>query len=163
MSATYSPAARRGRSAAPAASRDGVDPYLRSRVMTAPPEQLQLMLFDGAIRFAERGRAALEAREYEASYEAIRRARRIVEELALGLRPDADPDLAGRLAQLYDFTFRRLVTANLERDVEALDDALLILRHQRETWTLFLKQMTRPGTAGTTPAADATERLSLSA
>ena len=35
--------------------------YLRMRVMTATPEQLQMMLYDGAIRFAEQGRAALEA------------------------------------------------------------------------------------------------------
>lgn len=141
-----------------------VDPYLRSRVMTAPPEQLQLMLFDGAIRFAERGKAALIERDYEASYEAIRRARRIVEELALGLRPEGNEELAGRLGQLYDFTFRRLVAANLDRDPSALDDALLILRHQRETWAMFLKKLETDVVPAATPInAAPTERLSLSA
>ena len=36
--------------------------YLRTKVLTATPEQLQLMLFDGAIRFAEQAKPALAAR-----------------------------------------------------------------------------------------------------
>ncbi|UCG17857.1 MAG: flagellar protein FliS, partial [Phycisphaerales bacterium] len=41
--------------------------YLRNAVMTATPEQLHLMLYDGAIRFTLQARDAIEARDYEGS------------------------------------------------------------------------------------------------
>ena len=51
--------------------------YLKNTVMTASPEQLQLMLYDGAIRFATRGRDALSRKDYEGAYNSLERAQRI--------------------------------------------------------------------------------------
>ena len=50
------------------------NPYLRDAVMTASPEQLQLMLYDGCIRFALQARDAIEKKDYETSYEKLTRA-----------------------------------------------------------------------------------------
>ena len=47
--------------------------YLRTKVLTATPEQLQLMLYDGAIRFAEQAKVALLNKNYEESYRLISR------------------------------------------------------------------------------------------
>jgi flagellar biosynthetic protein FliS len=44
------------------------NPYLRDAVLTATPEQLQLMLYDGCIRFALQARDAIEKTDYETSY-----------------------------------------------------------------------------------------------
>ena len=52
--------------------------YLRTRVMTATPEQLQMMLYDGAIRFAEQAKAALVAEDFEKSYQSIARVQKSV-------------------------------------------------------------------------------------
>ena len=41
--------------------------YLKTKVMTASPEQLQLMLYDGAIRFCEQARSAIEEKQIEQS------------------------------------------------------------------------------------------------
>jgi len=54
--------------------------YLRTRVMTATPEQLQMMLYDGAIRFAEQARVALQERNFEKSYNSISRVQKILVE-----------------------------------------------------------------------------------
>lgn len=115
--------------------------YLRTRVMTATPEQLQMMLFDGAIRFAEQGRAALAAKNWEQSYASIGRAQKIIAELTSGLRHDVDPDLCGKLAALYNFAYRKLVEANVQHAVEAIDEALDVLKYQRETWALLLDKL----------------------
>lgn len=115
--------------------------YLRTKVFTATPEQLQLMLYDGAIRFAEQGKAALQQKNYEASFNALSRAQKIIAELQCGLRPDLAPELCGKLSALYTFVFRKLVEANIERRLDAVDDALNILRYQRETWVLLLDQL----------------------
>ncbi len=114
--------------------------YLKNAVMTASPEQLHLMLYDGAIRFATRGREAIEAKDREAAFNSLDRAQRIVLEMTAGINRDINPELADRMVSLYNFIYRRLVDANLEQDTGAVDDALRILRYQRETWVMLMKK-----------------------
>lgn len=128
--------------------------YLRNSVLTASPEQLQLMLLDGAVRFALRGREAVERKDYEASFNALERAQRIVIELINGMNREVNPPLVEQMIALYNFIFRRLVDGNLDRDVKAIDDALRILRHQRETWALLIEKIAREtGSPPRPPAA----------
>lgn len=115
--------------------------YLRTKVLTATPEQLQLMLYDGAIRFADQARAALEQKNYESSYTLISKVQKIVLELTATLKHDVSPDLCSKLAGLYNFVYRRLVDANVQHELQALDDALQVLKYQRETWALLLQQL----------------------
>lgn len=135
-------------SATPHASRE----YLKSAVMTASPEQLQLMLLDGAIRFASRGREAIAAGDIQGAFNALDRAQRIVVELIQGMNREVNPTLVDQMAALYEFIFRRLIDANVHRDLAAVDDALRILRHQRETWALLIQKISReaPGAADAT-------------
>jgi len=134
--------------------------YLRSAVMTAAPEQLHLMLIDGAIRFALRGKDALERKDYEAAFNAIERAQRIVLELHSGLKRDVNPDLVDQMASLYNFMYRRLVDANLQHETQGIDDAVRILRHHRETWTLLIDKI---GRAQAEPAVGSSEPLTVQA
>ncbi len=105
--------------------------------MTARPEQLQLMLYDGAIRFASQAREAIEKREIENSFNLLTRAQNIVREMENGLRHEVAPEICSQMASLYRFVFGRLVDANVNKDVQAVDDALKVLRHQRETWAIL--------------------------
>src|ERR1051326_5956322 len=100
--------------------------YLKTKVMTASPEMLTLMLWDGAIRFAEQGKDAIVRKEIENSYKALVRAQRIITELTSNLRHEVNPDLCGKLAGLYNFIYRRLVDANIQKDPKLVDDALEI-------------------------------------
>jgi flagellar protein FliS len=115
--------------------------YLRTRVMTATPELLQMMLYDGAIRFAEQAKAALEAEDYEKSYQSIARVQKILTEMSCGLKPDVLPELCEKLSALYSYVYRRLIDANVQHDVAALDEAIGLLRYQRETWSMLLDQL----------------------
>ena len=115
----------------------GDNPYLRNAVMTARPEQLQLMLYDGAIRFASQAREAIEKKEIENSFNLLTRAQNIVREMENGLRHEVAPEICAQMASLYRFVFSRLVDANVNKDVQAVDDALKVLRHQRETWAIL--------------------------
>ncbi|MEK6674603.1 MAG: flagellar export chaperone FliS [Planctomycetota bacterium] len=117
------------------------NPYLREAVMTATPEQLQLMLYDGAIRFASQARDAIVTKNYETSCDRLVRAQNIVLEMQTGLRHDVNPELCGRVASVYAFLYRKLVDANLNRDVQAIDDAMRILRIERETWHLLIERV----------------------
>ncbi len=115
--------------------------YLRMKVMTATPEQLQLMLYDGAIRFCEQARVALEKKDFSESFDLLTRAQRIMAELLSSLRFDVLPELCRRMSSLYNFVYRKLIEANTEHSLESLDEALRILRYQRETWALLLDQL----------------------
>lgn len=122
-------------------SSDASHQYLKNAVLTATPEQLQLMLYDGAIRFATQGREALAANNRAAAFEGLDRAQQIVLELSNGVNREVNPQLADRMLALYDFIFRRLVDANINQDLQAVDEALRILRHQRETWVLLMEKL----------------------
>ena len=115
--------------------------YLRAKVLTATPEQLQLMLYDGAIRFAEQGKLALQKKDFEASFNGISRAQKIIAELSGSLKHDLAPELCGKLASLYSFVYRKLIEANIDHKIGSLDEALNILRFQRETWAMLLDQL----------------------
>ncbi|HEV7302033.1 MAG TPA: flagellar export chaperone FliS [Tepidisphaeraceae bacterium] len=115
--------------------------YLKTRVMTATPEQLQLMLYDGAVRFAEQGRAALIAKQFEQSYNSIGRVQRILTELTCSLKRDVSPELCDRLRGLYTYAYKKLIEANTEHTVEPLDEVIELLKYQRETWAMLLEQL----------------------
>ena len=105
------------------------------------PEQLQLILYDGAIRFAERAKAAVLENDYEKSYDGVSKAQKIIVELLNGLRKEIAPEICDRQSALYTFVYRRLMEGNLEKDPTKIEEALEILRHQRETWVMLMKKL----------------------
>jgi flagellar protein FliS len=127
---------------------DKTSAYLKTQILTARPEQLTLMLFDAALRFAGKARQSLQEKNYEGSFEALARAEQIVIELLNGLRPEADPELCRRQASLYLFVYSRLVEANMTRKIEPLDDAARVLGTLRETWLLLMEKLQAEGAAG---------------
>jgi flagellar protein FliS len=131
--------------------------YLKTKVFTATPEQLQLMLYDGAIRFGEQAKVALEQKNYEQSYTMISKVQKIITEMSSSLRHKIDPDLCGKMAALYNYVYLKLVEANIEHKVDSLAEALNILRYQRETWAMLLQQL------GQSKAAAAATKLDMPA
>ncbi len=117
------------------------DAYLRNAVMTATPEQLQLMLYDGAIRFSSQGADAIEQDDYEASFETLSRAQKIVLELRAGIRREVNPELCEQMTQLYHYIYQRLVDGSINRDAETIREAVKLLEYQRETWVLLLERI----------------------
>ena len=115
--------------------------YLKNVVMSASPEQLHLMLYDGAIRFALQAKDAMEAGKIEETHNLLSRAQRILLEMQNGLRPEVDPVLCERMGALYTFCYLKLVNANVNKDVSDIEDALQVLRFQRETWATLCDRL----------------------
>ncbi len=126
--------------------------YLRDAILTATPEQLQLMLYDGAIRFARQGRDALVAKDYETSFEKLARAQAVLSEMEQGLRPEVNRDLCERMASIYGFLYRKLVDASVNRNPQAIDDALKVLYIERDTWVMLINKINQ-ARAETTPVS----------
>ena len=115
--------------------------YLKTKVLTASPTQLQLMLYEGAIRFCEQARPAMENKEIEKSYHLIRKAEKIVMELSNSMRDEYAPEACANLRKLYMYCYDRLVKANLEKKPEPLDEALEVMRHMRESWLMLMEKI----------------------
>lgn len=115
--------------------------YLRTRVLTASPEELRLMLLDGAIKFAVQGRDGLVSRDYERVYDGFSQCRAILVELICGIRDEIDPELGGRVRALYSFIYNELINASFEKDLERADRVVELLQYERETWSLLVAKL----------------------
>jgi flagellar protein FliS len=126
----------------------GPNPYLKTRIMTASPEELRLLLYDGAIKFCRQAKDALAAKDFDASFNAVMRAQKIVLELSTSLNDKAAPELCSRLSALYTYIYRKLVDANMSREPGGVDEPLKLLEFERETWRMLMEQTARQGRAG---------------
>ena len=115
--------------------------YLRTKVLTATPEQLQLMLYDGAIRFAEQAKLAIQQKNFQQSYTLLTKVQNIVTQMVASLRHDVYPELCGKLASLYTYALRQVIKASTSRKVGPLEEAIDVLKYQRETWALLLEKL----------------------
>lgn len=114
--------------------------YLRTKVLTASPEELRLMLLDGAVKFLRQGRDGLERKDHEAAYDGFSKCRNIVLELINSVRPEVAPELCSRVTGLYTFIYTRLVEAGFERDIAKTDKIIEMLEYERETWMLTMQK-----------------------
>ena len=115
--------------------------YLRTRVMTATPEQLQLMLYDGAIRFCEQAKPGLEAKNHELVFTNITKAQNIIAEMLSSMKPQLYPELCDKLSAVYRYVYKRLIETTTEHKLQALQEAIDLLRFQRDTWAIMLEQV----------------------
>lgn len=117
--------------------------YLATKVLTATPAELRLMLLDGAIRFGQSGRDGLANANFEAAFNGFTRCRAIIVELLTTMKADPnDPTLVGRLQALYGYMISRLLTASHEKNVAAADEVINLLKYERETWIMLMDQLT---------------------
>src|SRR5205085_10377507 len=119
--------------------------YLESKVLTATPQRLHLMLIEGAIRFGRQAEEALRSGEAVSADARLLRMIDIVGELLAAVR-ETKTELNGRLADVYWFVFRRVTEAKINSDAVALAEALRILELERQTWQLVCEKF--GGSAG---------------
>lgn len=115
--------------------------YRQTAIQTAPPEQLVVMLYDGAVRFLEQAKTALQ--EGKDASEPLNRAQDIVVELSASLNRSAG-EVAGNLARLYDFWLHWLLMAQIHRDPAKVDEVLGMARELREAWGTIAQQRKAP-------------------
>ena len=111
------------------------NPYnkmLEDQVMTATKEELTLMLYEGGIKFLNQAIIALEKEDFLKANQLIVRVEDIVREFQITL--DHSYPIAEQLDPLYDYMHRRLVEANMSKDIEIVKEILGMFREFRDTW-----------------------------
>jgi flagellar protein FliS len=107
--------------------------YRDSAILTAPPERLVVMLYDGANRFLIQAATAMRAGDLTQTNDRLRRAEAIVQELRGTLDMSAG-EVAVNLESIYSFCQRLLLQARLKQDASKIEHVAKLLRELRDAW-----------------------------
>lgn len=108
--------------------------YLETTVATAEPLELTRLLYRAGIDSARKAAAAIRAGDVSARTRQIVRGQQIIAELATSLDPEKAPDLALRLAQVYEYVLFLMQKANFEQNATPLDEATSLLETILSGW-----------------------------
>jgi len=112
--------------------------YKNQQIMTASPEELTLMLYNGAIRFTNESIVALERGDFPKAHAANMRAQDIVREFMATL--DMNFELSKNWLAVYDYIEYSLIQGNVKKDKTLLENARAILVDMRDTWAEAIKK-----------------------
>ena len=119
------------RSAISAYRKVGID----AAVEVADPYRLVLLLFSGAQAAIGNARAAMQQQQIAAKGEAISKAIDIIGNgLKVSLDLEKGGEIAERLDALYDYLVLRLLRANLDNDLGALEEVAGLLEEIHGAW-----------------------------
>lgn len=111
---------------------NGYSQYNNSKIMTASPAQLTLMLYEGAIKFCNIAIVAIENNDIVKAHTNIRKVENIISEFRATL--NFKYPVAKDFENVYVYLYDRLVQANIHKDKEILEEVLGHLRTMRDTW-----------------------------
>ncbi|WP_085908714.1 flagellar export chaperone FliS [Kiloniella majae] len=109
--------------------------------MNVSPMKAVIMLYEGVIRLVSEARRADEDQDYEARFNAISKASKII----IGLQGQLDFENGGEISpmlhQFYDDLFMRMMQMNSRNSGPIFDDVLESLTRMKQTWVLVDEKM----------------------
>jgi len=112
----------------------GQNAYKKASVTTKDQCTLILMLYDGAIRFLKIAMTKIDEEDVEGAHQQLIKAKNIVGELMVSLKPDGTGDLGNGLKSLYTYMYNRLIDANIQKEKEPIIEVIQLLSEIREGW-----------------------------
>lgn len=111
--------------------------YKDSKILTATPAELTLMLYEGAIKFCNIAIIAIEKNDIQKANLNIIKAENIITEFRNTL--DFKYPVSKDFDLVYDYIYSRLIEANIKKDKDILEEALSYIREMRDTWKEVIK------------------------
>lgn len=115
----------------------GYAAYANSKIMTATPAELTLMLYEGAIKFCNIAIMGIEEKDIEKTHNNIKKVENIITEFQVTL--DHKYPVADDFDNVYKYLKDRLLEANVKKDKDILEEVLGNLRTMRDTWKEVMK------------------------
>lgn len=119
--------------------------YNNSKVLTATPAELTLMLYEGAVKFCNMAILAVEQKDVEKAHINIVKTEKIIDHFRITL--DMKYPVAQDFERVYSYLSQRLVQANITKDKEILEEVCGHLRTMRDTWKEVMKINKEKGNA----------------
>lgn len=127
------------------AVQNGYAAYQNSKIMTASPAELTLMLYDGAIKFCNIAITGIEDNSIVRTHKNIIKVENIIQEFQATLNHKYP--VAKDFDNVYTYLLQRLEEANFKKDKEILEEVLTHLRSMRDTWKEVMRLAQSGGTA----------------
>lgn len=113
---------------------NALNAYQQNSVNTASREKLLLMLYEGLVKFIRQGIAGIEEKNIEKSNTNFVKAQNIIREFMVTLNVELGGEMAKSLMTLYDYMHRRLIEANIKKDVETAEEVLGFAEELKQTF-----------------------------
>lgn len=110
-------------------------------IVDADPHKLIQMLFAGALDSIAAAKGCIERDDVAGKGAAIGKAIDIVGGLADSVNTEVAGELSGNLSSLYDFVTRCLSAANLNNDINQLNQATNVLKELQAGWNEIRPQV----------------------
>lgn len=117
--------------------------YKNSKILTASPAELTLMLYEGAIKFCNIAIEACKEKDIEKAHIHIVKIERIIDHLRITL--DMKYPVAKDFEMIYSYLTDRLIEANMSKDAEILEEVNTHLRSVRDNWKEVMKVAAQKG------------------
>jgi len=126
---------------------------VESGVTAADPHKLISMLYQGALLAIANAKNGILRKDIAAKGKAISHAILIIDSgLNASLNKEVGGPLALNLSALYDYMSTRLLVANMNNDLAALDEVSRLLTDLKEAWESIRQPATAPAAASAQPA-----------
>ncbi|MFV0440154.1 MAG: flagellar export chaperone FliS [Lachnospirales bacterium] len=113
--------------------------YANNSIATANKFELTLMLYEGAVRFCNQSKIAIENKNYQEANRLLQRVQDIIRELQITLVRETE--VAENMYSLYEYIYSLLIEANMRKDIEKLNEATELIRGFRDMWKDGMKSM----------------------
>lgn len=110
--------------------------YLETKILTASPEELTLIVFDVLIMSSTKAveRLAVNAADVQGIHDELRRAQRALALLMGSLNFEIGGELATNLFRVYEYWHHELVLANMQKSAQRVERLLPDFKEYRQTW-----------------------------
>ncbi|MBU2702562.1 flagellar protein FliS [Sporomusaceae bacterium BoRhaA] len=113
--------------------------YKRQQIMTASPEELTLMLYNGAIRFVTESMIAIDKKDIEKAHSANMRAQNIMREFMVTM--DMKQEISKNWLLIDEYILHCLIQGNMKKEKDQLEEAKRWLVEFRDAWVQAMKKV----------------------
>ena len=113
---------------------NGFQSYQKTNVLTADPKRLVLMCYEGAIENLKIAKNRYVEKDYEGKCAVVKKTQDIIDELLCSLDFEKGGSIAGNLESLYNYISRRILYADVNKDVGAIDEVIGMLSELKSAW-----------------------------
>lgn len=119
--------------------------YNNNKVLTASPAELTLMLYDGMIKFCNIAEVAIEQKDVQKAHTNIMKVQHIIDYLRQTL--DMKYEVAQDFERIYEYLSKRLIQANIKKDIVILKEVNEHIHSVRDTWKEVMQMNRTKGNA----------------
>jgi flagellar protein FliS len=113
---------------------NGIQNYRRTSILTADRTKLVLMCYEAAIEHLKMGKERYLQKDFEGKAKDFMKTQDIINELLCSLDFEKGGEIAKNLDALYRYILKRMIHAEVNKDIKAIDEVIWILSELKSGW-----------------------------